>query len=57
MEVKTDKKTSDRQYTLNSTEQLCKEHSANEKIMELNIKTNIKKGRLIRGDEVKITLP
>ena len=53
MEVKTDKKTSDRQYTLNSTEQLCKEHSANKKIMELNIKTNIKKGRLIRGDEVK----
>ena len=46
MEVKTDEKTSDSQYTSRCSEQLCQEHSPSEKIMGLNIKTNIKKGRL-----------
>ena len=45
MEVKTDERTGDRQYTSSSTEQLGKEHSASEKIMQLNIKTNMNKGR------------
>ena len=47
MEVKTDEKTSDSQYTSTSkfTEQLCQEHLPSEKIIRLNIKTNIT-GRL-----------